>query len=101
MADNISMKFSKIISAALIGVAFICYSSVFAGIYKFKNKNKYAPQNVIVMISDGCGYHHVDAASYYQYGKTGLQVFEHFPTRLALSTYMYNGGYEPASAWEN
>ena len=101
MADNISMKFSKIISAALIGVAFICYSSVFAGIYKFKNKNKYAPQNVIVMISDGCGYHHVDAASYYQYGKTGMQVYEHFPTRLAMSTYMYNGGYDPASAWEN
>ena len=99
MAD--SMKFSKIVSAALIGVAFICYSSVFAGIYKFKQKDEYAPQNVIVMISDGCGYHHVDAASYYQYGKTGMQVYEHFPIQLAMSTYMYSGSYDPAAAWEN
>ncbi len=89
------MKFSTIISAALIGVAVICYSCAFAG------KEKHAPQNVIVMISDGWGYNHVDAASYYQNGKTETQVYEHFPTQLAMSTYMYNGSYDPAKAWED
>ena len=30
-------------------------------------------KNIIVMISDGCGYNQVDAASFYEYGRTGDQ----------------------------
>ena len=57
-------------------------------------------KNVIIMISDGCGFNHVDAASLFQYGKTGRQVYEKFPFRAALSTYPANGrGYDPAQAW--
>ncbi len=87
------LKFSKIICAALIGFAFIFYSCAFA------EEKEHAPQNVIVLIADGWGYNHVDAASCYQNGKTGTQVYEYFPTRLAMSTYMYNGSYDPARAW--
>ena len=59
-----------------------------------------SPKNVILFISDGCGFNHIDAASYYQYGKTGEQIYEKFPITLAMSTY-YSGGsiYNPDSAW--
>jgi alkaline phosphatase len=65
-----------------------------------KNKLKHTPKNVIVMISDGCGYYHVDAASLYQYGQTGTQPYEDFPVVCAMSTYMIAGSYEPNLAWE-
>ncbi len=64
-------------------------------------------KNVIVMIADGWGYNHVTAASYYEYGKDGRQVFHRFPFAFAMSTSMgyepgdpcYGQGYDPASAW--
>ena len=59
------------------------------------------PKNVILMISDGCGYNHIDAANLYQYGKTGVQAFEKFPVSYAMSTYSADGdGYEPDKAWK-
>jgi alkaline phosphatase len=58
------------------------------------------PKNVILFISDGCGYNQIDAASLYQYGQTGLQIYEKFPVKYAMSTYSINGsGYDPESAW--
>jgi len=65
-------------------------------------------KNVILMISDGCGYNHVDAASLFEHGKTGVQVYESFPFRAGMSTYSYNKGilgrltlgeYDPSKAW--
>jgi len=64
-----------------------------------KNTLKDAPKNAILMISDGCGYNHIDAASLYQYAKTGTQPYERFPIVCAVSTYMFGGSYEPNSAW--
>ncbi len=58
------------------------------------------PKNIILFIADGCGFNHVDAASIYQYGETGRQVYEQFPVRLAMSTYSTNtAGYDRDSAW--
>ncbi|MFH1853408.1 MAG: alkaline phosphatase, partial [Candidatus Neomarinimicrobiota bacterium] len=58
------------------------------------------PKNIIIMISDGGGFNHVDAASLYQYGETGRQVYEQFPVRLAMSTYLIDQPpYNPDSAW--
>jgi alkaline phosphatase len=55
---------------------------------------------VIIMISDGCGYNHVDAASLYQYGETGVQPYEQFPVMLGMTTYSADGhGYDGAQAW--
>ncbi len=59
------------------------------------------PKNVIVMISDGCGYNHVDAASLYEYGRTGTQAYESFPVVLAMSTYAFGQGYDPRMAWDS
>ncbi len=59
------------------------------------------PKNVILFIGDGMGFNHVHAASYYQYGKTGMQIYEQFPVKLGMSTYQVNESYEPDSAWTN
>ena len=59
------------------------------------------PKNVILFISDGCGYNHVDAASYYQFGKTGMQTYEQFPIKVGMSTYTIKESYDTDSAWAN
>lgn len=52
-------------------------------------------KNIIIMISDGCGYNEWDAASYYQYGALGKQVYDAFPVKFACSTYSADGwGYD-------
>jgi alkaline phosphatase len=64
-------------------------------------------KNVIVMISDGCGYEHITATDYYQYGRTNRQVYQRFPVSLGMSTYEYEGsagshelhGYDPHLAF--
>jgi alkaline phosphatase len=62
-------------------------------------------KNIILMISDGCGYNHVMAASLFEHGKTGEQVYEHFPFRAAMSTYHLKSGmpvgYDPSAAWSD
>ena len=70
---------------------------------------KPAAKNVIVMISDGWGYNHMDAVSYYEYGKADRQIFNRFPFQFAMSTWEVEkpadnctplaGGYDPALAW--
>jgi alkaline phosphatase len=69
-----------------------------------------APKNIILLISDGCGFNHVDAASLYEHGKTGVQVYERFPFRAAMSTYcmkpngsggLESSGYDAAIAWSD
>ena len=59
------------------------------------------PKNIIVFISDGCGYYHVDAASMYQYGRTGTQPYEKFPVVCAMSTYGLGGSYDAQAAWSD
>lgn len=64
-------------------------------------------KNIIVLIADGRGYRHVQATNYYDYGKESRQVYERFPFRFGMSTYMdydegeacYGQGYNPAGAW--
>ncbi len=53
-----------------------------------------AARNVIVMIADGQGFAQRDAATLYQYGQTGKQVYEQFPVVLAMSTYPAGGSYD-------
>ena len=74
---------------AVVSLIFIFQSFVFAGD---------VPQNVIFMIIDGCGFNHIAAADYYEYGKKGGQVYEKFPVKLAVSTYPAGGSYNPAKA---
>lgn len=61
--------------------------------------NKPRPKNVIVMISDGCGYNHIAAADLYQHGAAGTQGYEKWPVRIGMSTYPVGRAYSPALAW--
>ena len=58
-------------------------------------------RNIIVMISDGWGYNHLDAVSYYEYGKDARQIYNRFPFQFAMSTYSYYCSYDPAQAWSD
>ena len=60
---------------------------------------KPAAKNIIVMISDGWGYNHLEAVSYYEYGKDARQIYNRFPFQFAMSTYSYYCSYDPAQAW--
>jgi alkaline phosphatase len=82
------MKFARIIIVLLI-VSFNFYQCT---------PDK--PKNIIIMISDGCGYNHIDATSLYEYGQTGLQVYEHFPVKYGMSTFSLDfPHYDPDSIW--
>ncbi len=59
------------------------------------------PKNIIVMIGDGCGFSHMDAARCYQYGETGKPVYMDFD-RYGMSTYPAGTpGYDPGKAWSD
>lgn len=68
-----------------------------------------APKYIIVMISDGWGYNHINATSYYVNGKADGQPYTKFPFQFAMSTYEVEksetecnpleGGYIPSLAW--
>jgi len=55
--------------------------------------------NVIIMISDGCGYNTWDATSYYEYGAKGQQPYEAEGwTELGCSTFMATAYHEGNSS---
>jgi alkaline phosphatase len=60
------------------------------------------------MISDGWGFNHLQAASYYEYGKDARQIYNRFPFQFAMSTWEVERpadncppGYNPALAWSS
>jgi alkaline phosphatase len=59
------------------------------------------PHNVIILVGDGMGYYHVDAANLYQHGATGQQGYEQFPYQYGMSTYAVDGSYDPQQAWDS
>ena len=59
------------------------------------------PRNVIVMISDGCGFNHVLAASLYQDGEPEQQRYQKTFTPLAMSTYPAGGKYDPEQVYSS
>jgi alkaline phosphatase len=66
-------------------------------------------KNIIVMIGDGWGFNHLQAASYYEYGKGSRQIFNRFPFNYAMATYpayypgdyCFGRGYDPQDAWND
>lgn len=93
-------KILRILAFVLI-LSLVLVSTVAAG------TKKPAAKNIIVMIADGRGFRHLQAASYYQYGVDAGQVYNRFPFKFAMSTYenyyegdpCYGRGYDPALAW--
>ena len=61
-----------------------------------------APRNVILFISDGCGFNHVQAASLFEHGRPEGQVYWDFPVRLAMSTHPHGSpAYDPETVWDS
>ncbi len=58
-------------------------------------------RNVIVMISDGCGYNQAAAASLYAHGTAEQAWAESFPVQLAMSTYCQGQSYNGELAWKS
>ncbi len=85
--------------------SFLFALALFSCFYSFlwaksdKSALNRTPKNIIIMISDGCGYNHVDAASLYQYGQTGIQPYERFPIKCGMTTYPATRSYDPFKAW--
>lgn len=82
------MKFEKnkwTIIALCFAVAAVAATPALADNLKSNARAK----NVILMIADGCGHNCFLATDYYQHGAAKTQVYEHFPTKLAVSTYEY------------
>ena len=95
-----------------LAVALAFCVSITVGMFEVESARALGPgcrkvKNVILMISDGCGYNHVEATDYYEAGRKKAQAYEHFPVRLGMSTYEYelvDGvykllGYDPRRAW--
>lgn len=75
---------------------------IFMCLFIATNLHASLPKNIIFMISDGCGYNHIDAASIFEHGKTEVQVYEQFPVKYGMTTYPADGvGYDPESAWSD
>lgn len=61
-------------------------------------------KNIIIMIADGCGFNHIEAANYYQNGKLNSQSYENFPVYFPVSTSpALSGKFKSKSglSWEN
>lgn len=68
-------------------------------------------RNVILMISDGAGYHSWHAASYFRHGALGHEAYDRLPVRTLMTTYPLSTAteptgdltpqvsYDPAQAW--
>lgn len=56
-------------------------------------------KNIIVMIGDGMGFNHSQAASLFFYGVPDGQAYNAFPVRIAMSTFLAGGQYDPEGFW--
>jgi len=104
----------KFITAAALSILLLIGSSspLIAGTVgqaKLSGNGK-TVKNVILLISDGWGYNQILATDFYTNGKSGTQVYEKFPTKVAMSTYSLEGEgtaddnfgyYNPSTIWEN
>lgn len=83
----------------IIKYAFVGFLSLF--LFNCSSKAK-LPKNIILMISDGCGYNQILCTDYYQYGKANSQVYAKFPVVLGMSTYPVDGQvYDSEHAWKD
>lgn len=80
--------------ACLLLAVFICTPSIAA-----EAAPRTSTKNIIIMISDGMGYNHTEAASLYASGRTNSQVYTKFPVQLAMSTYALESNYASEKAW--
>jgi alkaline phosphatase len=92
-------------TTALTLLAALCFGTLTAcaggGLNKSRGPrrpSKITAKNVILLISDGCGYNQINVTNLYD--GVAKQPYEAFPTSLAMATFSANGdGYDPDLAW--
>jgi alkaline phosphatase len=90
----------KRLLASGIAPYWVLWAGLIPGSAGQKTSGQRQVKNIIMMIADGGGFNQTLAADYFQFGKTGKQVFEHFPLKCAMSTFS-DGSYEPSKAWSD
>jgi alkaline phosphatase len=90
---------NKKLMLLLLGLAFGLNLSISAASAGAAQKVK----NIILMISDGCGYNDILATDLYQFGSPkGKQSYQEFPFQSWVSTYSADGlGYESGRVWKD
>jgi alkaline phosphatase len=78
----------------------IVFSAVIYGVWALADARE-TPKNIIVMIGDGMGFEHVEAARLYQYGDDSGFAFQSFPVAVAMSTFPVDGSYDPEETWSD
>jgi alkaline phosphatase len=66
-----------------------------------ERKSAAPARNVVIMISDGWGYNHIEATSYFLSGQRTAQAYHDFPVRYAMSTFQAGQGYDAEQAWQD
>jgi alkaline phosphatase len=88
------MKLSNNTAVKVILLCLLIQSFIFAASTDY-------PRNIILIIVDGGGFNHIDAADYYSNGKKGSRLFKKFPVKLAVTTYPAGGSYKPEKVAED
>lgn len=90
------MKYWK--NKAVFGLSLLLILGIRTGTFAGE-KAKNSPKNIIIMISDGCGYDHITAAAMFKFGKPKGWAYQDFPVQYAMSTYSASSSYDPEKAW--
>ncbi len=101
MSDRLRAFAAKRLPLVMVGALMTFAPPSLAGDKPGFGPKRELAKNVIILIADGCGYNHVDAASLYEYGATEVQLYEGFPVRLGMSTYAHEGEYDWTLAWSD
>ena len=96
---------SSIPRTGLFGKCLVLVLSIFSvsigASETFTERTTAFPKNIIVMIGDGCGFDHLEAARCFQYGESGGPVYMEFD-RYGMSTFPAGSpGYDPEKAWSD
>ena len=102
------MHSMKVVATALLLLFVWTQKDASAQAYKTAK----TPKNIILLISDGCGYNQIRATNYYMHGKASAQPYQKFPLQYAVSTYCaktklkgdaktWNVGYNSHKAWSD
>ncbi len=91
---------NKVITVAVLVLGLFAAASIASG-QEAEAESPVHAKYVILMIGDGMGFNHVDAASLYKHERTGALAWERFPVKYAMSTYPAGGSYDSQAAWKS
>ncbi len=105
------MKFKRQFTfSSLLLLLAVFFGSCSVGANETETRQLEQPKNIIIFVSDGMGFNHLKASSYFEYGQSPAQLFEQSDwVSFAMATYpsvlrvhegdtIYSAGYNPQLA---